>query len=114
MPIEDRTDLGFSFDQVAINLDGEVTMVPNLTLGFEFNTGTKSDAGENISGWLVMANHAFSAFAITFRQDAWGDASSTTISPSHSIADGANMFFEYRLDTGTFDEDDVYHRSKTT
>ncbi len=81
-----------------IDLDGEVTMVPNLTLGFEFNTGTKDDADESISGWLVMANYAFSTFAITFRQDAWGDASSTTISPSKAIADGAGMLFEFRID----------------
>jgi hypothetical protein len=81
-----------------IDLDGEVTMVPNLILGFEYNTGGKDDGGENISGWLVMANYAFSSFAITFRQDAWGEAGSTTISPSYSIADGAGMLFEYRID----------------
>ncbi len=81
-----------------IDLDGEMTMVPNLTVGFEFNTGTKDDAGNDISGWLVMANYAFSNFAITFRQDAWGDASSTTISPSKGLADGAGMLFEYRID----------------
>ena len=81
-----------------IDLDSEVTMVPNLTLGFEYNTGGKDDAGENISGWLVMANYAFSSFAVTFRQDAWGEAGSTTISPSYGIADGAGMLFEYRID----------------
>ena len=97
-----------------IDLDGEVTMVPNLILGFEFNTGGKDDTGDNISGWLVMANYAFSSFAITFRQDAWGAASSTTISPSYGIADGAGMLFEYRLDSGTFDEDGVYHKGKNT
>ena len=86
-----------SLDMI-IDLDGEVTMVPNLILGFEFNTGGKDDTGENISGWLVMANYAFSSFAITFRQDAWGKAGSTTISPSYSIADGAGMLFEYRID----------------
>ncbi|MCH8838893.1 MAG: outer membrane beta-barrel protein [Candidatus Marinimicrobia bacterium] len=97
-----------------IDLDGEVTMVPNLILGFEFNTGGKDDTGDNISGWLVMANYAFPSFAITFRQDAWGAASSTTISPSYGIADGAGMLFEYRLDSGTFDEDGVYHKGKNT
>ncbi|MCH7852067.1 MAG: outer membrane beta-barrel protein, partial [Candidatus Marinimicrobia bacterium] len=87
-----------SLDMI-IDLDGEVTMVPNLILGFEFNTGGKDDAGENISGWLVMANYAFPSFAITFRQDAWGKAGSTTISPSYGIADGALVLFEYRIDT---------------
>ncbi len=97
--------LGVSFIQkdtqdndMIIDLDGEVSMIPNLILGFEFNTGTKDDAGEDISGWLVMANYALPFMAVTFRQDAWGDASSTTISPSYGIADGAGMLFEYRID----------------
>ncbi|MEE9465836.1 MAG: hypothetical protein V3W14_09730 [Candidatus Neomarinimicrobiota bacterium] len=50
--------LGVSFIQndaqdMIIDLDGEVTMVPNLTVRFEFNTGTKDDADESITaaGW---------------------------------------------------------------
>ncbi len=45
-----------------------------------------------------MANYDLSFMAITFRQDSWGDASSTTISPSKGIADGAGMLFEFRID----------------
>lgn len=74
------------------DIDGEFTMVPNLTIGFEYNTGGAE------SGWLVMANYSFGNIAVTVRQDAWGDMSSTTISPSMGIADGAGVLFEYRLD----------------
>ncbi|MEE9465828.1 MAG: outer membrane beta-barrel protein [Candidatus Neomarinimicrobiota bacterium] len=95
--------LGVSFIQndaqdMIIDLDGEVTMVPNLTVGFEFNTGTKDKDDADITGWLVMANYDLGFMAVTFRQDSWGDASSTTISPSKGIADGAGMLFEFRID----------------
>ena len=103
-----------SGDNFVIDIDAAVTMVPNLTLGFEFNTGHKDDAGDGITGWLVMGNYSFGNFAITLRQDAWGAAGSTTISPSMGIAEGAGVLFEYRLDTGTFDDDGVYTKGKNT
>ena len=103
-----------SGDNFVIDLDATVTMVENLMLGFEFNTGHKDDAGEGISGWLVMGNYSFGNYAVTVRQDAWGEASSTTISPSMVITDGAGILFEYGMDTGTFDDDGEYTKGKNS
>lgn len=81
-----------------IDIDATVTMVQNLTIGFEFNTGHKDTLDAGITGWLVMGNYSFGNIAVTVRQDAWGEASSTTISPSMGITEGAGILFEYRFD----------------
>ena len=88
-------------DALVIDLDGTVTSIPNLTLGFEYNQWlgqTFEDSTTSKLGWLVMLNYALDDFGITLRQDAWGKSSSTTVSPSWAIADGAGMLFEFRMD----------------
>ncbi len=83
-------------DALVLDLDATVTMVPNLTIGLEFNQWlgkTFEDNATTEMGWLVMLNYGISDFGITFRQDAWGKSSSTTFSPSYGIADGAGMLF---------------------
>lgn len=80
-------------DTLVIDVDATVTMIENLIIGVEFNTGGPE------TGWLVMTNYSFGRFGLTLRQDTWGDLRSTTISPSFSIVDGAGLLFEFRIDT---------------
>lgn len=85
-------------DDTVLDIDAEISKFNNLIIGAEYNTGGVED------GWLVMANYSFDRFALTVRQDAYGDMSSFTISPSFAITDGAGLLFEYRIDNDEFDE----------
>lgn len=100
------------------DLDLSVTMIENLTIGAEYNSGTYenmsvTNPGDDAtwSGFLVMANYAFSdKIALTLRYDSFTDnegarldggveetRNAITISPSYAIADGFGVLAEYRL-----------------
>jgi hypothetical protein len=80
-----------------------------LTLAVEYNTAEDSAfVGSEASGYLLMANYAFDAFAVTVRyhdyevEDAagatWEESNGFTISPSFSVNENLLMVFEYRMD----------------
>lgn len=100
-----------------LDIDFTFTMIENLTIGGEFNTGTYEGmsavkAGDDAvwTGFLVMANYAFTdKAALTLRYDQFHDAdgarlgagvdetrSAITISPSYAFADGFGVLAEYR------------------
>ncbi len=112
------------------DLDATITAVENLTLGFEYNSGTFEGqsavaAGDDAtwSAYLVMANYAFSdTTGLTIRYDSFHDndgarlgngvnetRDAITISPNYSLGDGLLILAEYKQtksDKNTFVDGD--------
>ncbi len=103
-----------------MDIDLTITMVENLIIGAEFNSGVfegmsavKTGDDATWTGFLVMANYAFTdKVALTLRYDQFHDAGGArlgggvdetrgafTVSPSYAVADGFNVLAEYRLST---------------
>ena len=101
----------------ALDIDFSYTRQENLTIGAEFNTGTFENAsvtkaGDDATwtGFLVMANYAFTdQVGLTVRYDEFDDKdgarlgsdtsekrTSFTISPSYAVAEGFDVLAEYR------------------
>lgn len=79
-----------------IDFDATITRMEKVTIGLEVNQG---GFGPGELGYLLMVNWTSGRFGVTFRQDQLGEAGTTTISPSFSIAEGALILFEYRSGT---------------
>jgi len=103
-----------------LDIDLTLTMIENLTIGAEFNSGVfegmsvvKAGDDATWTGFLVMANYAFTdKMALTARYDQFHDAegarlgggvdetrSAFTVSPSYAVAEGFNALAEYRYTT---------------
>ena len=76
-----------------VDFDATITRMEKVTVGLEVNRG---GYGPGEMGYLLMVNWTPGRFGVTFRQDQLGEAGTTTISPSYSLADGALILFEYR------------------
>jgi hypothetical protein len=112
MPTDEITIKGF------YSKDGDVELINTwasyskdaLTLAVEYNTAEDSAfVGSDASGFLVMANYAFTdKIGLTLRYNDWDiedatgatfeDATGITISPSYVVNDNLLMVFEYRMD----------------
>jgi hypothetical protein len=112
MPTDEITIKGF------YSKDGDVELINTwasyskdaLTLAAEYNTAEDSAfVGSDASGFLVMANYAFTdKIGLTLRYNDWDiedatgatfeDATGITISPSYTVNDNLIMVFEYRMD----------------
>lgn len=98
------------------DIDGTITVIPNLTLGLELNFGQEDMASltggdANWVGFLVMGHYDYSDWGgVTVRYDYFDDedgarlgtANNTqqaiTIAPTFVIADGFGALLEYRHD----------------
>jgi len=111
-------------NMTVFDIDGTITMIPNLTVGLEFNWGKENKdssvtSGEDADwfGYLVMGHYDYSDWGgITVRYDYFDDedggrltraAAATdnkdvrqafTVSPTFVIGDGFGALFEYRHD----------------
>jgi hypothetical protein len=112
MPTDEITIKGF------YSKDGDVELINTwasyskdaLTLAVEYNTAEDSAfVGSDASGYLVMANYAFTdKIGLTLRYNDWDiedatganfeEATGITISPSYTVNDNLLMVFEYRMD----------------
>ena len=111
------------------DVDGTITVIPNLTVGLELNWGTE-DKGSTTGtdgdwfGFLVMGHYDYSDWGgITLRYDYFNDedgarlgtANNTqqafTIAPTFVIADGFGALFEYRHD---FSDQSVFTKANGT
>lgn len=102
--------------RTVLDLDGTITLIPDLTLGMEFNWGWEDKAsvlrpGEEAKwfGLLLMAHYDYTKWGgFTFRYDYFDDQDgarlngveqqAVTFSPTFVIAEGFGALLEYRHD----------------
>jgi hypothetical protein len=113
-------------NMTVFDVDGTITMIPNLTVGLEFNFGNEdlaSTTGTDADwfGFLVMGHYDYSDWGgITVRYDYFDDedgarlgtANNTqqaiTIAPTFVIGEGFGALIEYRHDSS---DKDVFTKS---
>jgi len=108
--------------RTVIDIDATITMIENLTIGAEYNSGTE-DKSSNVTsgndakwtGYLIMGHYEFNdRYGLTLRYDYFNDKdaiklanltpkvkvkqSSITVSPTISLGENAGMLLEYRRD----------------
>lgn len=116
------------------DIDGTITLIPNLTVGLELNFGSDENAvaAGNDADWfglLLMGHYDYSDWGgITVRYDYFDDddggtrltrvagtpadkRQAITISPTFVIADGFGALFEYRHD---FSDQNVFSKADGT
>ena len=104
-------------NMTVFDIDGTITLLPNLTLGLEFNFGNEDKASTTTTdadwfGYLLMGHYDYSDWGgITVRYDYFDDedgarlgtANNTqkaiTIAPTFVIGEGFGALIEYRHDS---------------